>query len=84
LIGLHLRRRQLELDPNKKTGETVMFDDDGVRRPTGHEVGMKLDTMSVEELNERIEMLKGEIARLEQAIATRNKVRSEADSLFKL
>jgi uncharacterized small protein (DUF1192 family) len=60
-----------------------MFDDDQVKRPKGHEVGMPIDTMSVEELNQRIELLKGEIARLEQAIAARNKTRSEADSLFK-
>jgi uncharacterized small protein (DUF1192 family) len=45
---------------------------------------MLIDTMSVEELEERIGLLKAEIARLEQAIAARNKTRSEAESLFKL
>jgi uncharacterized small protein (DUF1192 family) len=60
-----------------------MFDDDQVKRPSGHEVGMPIDTMSVEELKERIGMLKAEIARLEQAIDARQKTRSEADSLFK-
>lgn len=61
-----------------------MFGDDEVQKPKGHEVGMPIDTMSVEELQERIGLLKQEIARLEQAITARNKVRSEADSLFKL
>lgn len=61
-----------------------MFDDDAVKKPRGHEVGMPIDTMSVEELQERIAMLKAEIARLEQAIAARQKTRSEAESLFKL
>ena len=61
-----------------------MFGDDEAKKPRGHEVGMPIDTMSVEELEERIAMLKAEIARLEQAIAARQKVRSEADSLFKL
>ncbi|MBL8591540.1 MAG: hypothetical protein ABS35_11850 [Kaistia sp. SCN 65-12] len=61
-----------------------MFDDDEVKKPRGHEVGMPIDTMSVEELEERISLLKGEIGRLEQAIAARNKTRSEAESLFKL
>ncbi len=61
-----------------------MFDDDQSKRPRGHEVGMPIDTMSVEELNERIALLKAEIARLEQAIGAREKTRSEADSLFKL
>jgi len=60
-----------------------MFGDDEVKKPKGHEVGMPIDTMSVEELEERIGMLKAEIARLEQAIAAREKVRNEADSLFK-
>ncbi len=61
-----------------------MFGDDEAKKPRGHEVGMPIDTMSVEELEERIGMLRAEIARLEQAIAARQKVRSEADSLFKL
>lgn len=59
-----------------------MFDDE-IKRPKGHEVGMPIDTMSVEELGDRIELLKQEIARLEAAIAGRQKTRSEADSLFK-
>lgn len=59
-----------------------MFDDE-IKRPTGHEVGMPIDTMSVEELNDRIALLKGEIVRLEQAIGKKQKTRSEADSLFK-
>lgn len=60
-----------------------MFDDDEVKKPQGHEVGMPIDTMSVEELEERIAMLRGEIARLEQAIAARKNTRAAADSLFK-
>jgi uncharacterized small protein (DUF1192 family) len=60
-----------------------MFDDDQIKRPKGHEVGMPIDTMSVEELGDRIELLKQEIARLEAAISARQKTRSEADSLFK-
>jgi uncharacterized small protein (DUF1192 family) len=59
-----------------------MFDDE-IKRPKGHEVGMPIDTMSVEELNDRITLLKTEIARLEQAIGAKQKTRSEADSLFK-
>ena len=60
-----------------------MFDDDEVKRPKAHEVGMPIETMSVEELNDRISLLKQEIARLEQAIAARQQTRNEADSLFK-
>ena len=60
-----------------------MFDDDEVKKPKIHEVGMPIDTMSVEELNDRIALLRGEIARLEAAIAARKQTKSEADSLFK-
>ena len=61
-----------------------MFDDDAVKKRRGHEVGMPIETMAVEELEERSAMLNAEIARLQQAIAAREKTRSEAESLFKL
>jgi len=61
-----------------------MFDDEPVKKPKGHEVGMPIDTMSVEELTDRIAMLEAEIARLQAAIAARQKTRSAADALFKL
>jgi uncharacterized small protein (DUF1192 family) len=61
-----------------------MFDEDEVKKPKVHEVGMPIDTMSVGELEERIELLREEIGRLEQAIAARRNTRAAADSLFKL
>ena len=61
-----------------------MQDDDPVRKPRTHEVGMPLDAMSVDELTMRIGMLEAEIARLKVAIDSRRKTRSTADSLFKL
>ena len=42
-----------------------------------------LGPMSVDELNERIETLKGEIARIEQHLADTARHRSAADELFK-
>ena len=60
-----------------------MFDDEPVRKKLGHEVGMPIDSMSVEELEARIGLLEGEITRLREAIAARQKTRSEADSLFR-
>lgn len=53
------------------------------RRPKAHEVGMVLDAMGVEELAARIALLRDEIARLERAMAERQKTRSAAESLFK-
>lgn len=61
-----------------------MFDDNEVRKPRTHEVGMPIDTMSVAELEERIGLLRSEIARLEQAIAARQQTRAAADSMFRL
>ena len=61
-----------------------MFDDEPVKKAKGHEVGMPIDTMSVEELGERIDMLRSEIVRLEAAVAARKQTKAAADSLFKL
>lgn len=61
-----------------------MFDDEEVRKPKAHEVGMPIDTMSVDELNVRIAMLEAEIARLKEAIAARQKTKAAADSIFKI
>ena len=59
------------------------MDEDDRKKPIAHEVGMPIDTMSVEELSQRIALLEAEIARLRQAIAARQQSRSVADSLFK-
>jgi len=60
-----------------------MFDDDEVKKPKAHEVGMPIETMSVDELNERIGLLRDEIARLEAAVEARKKTKDAAASLFK-
>ena len=60
-----------------------MFDDDEVKKPKGHEVGMPIDKMSVDELTDRIAILESEIARLRAAIAARQKSRNDANSVFK-
>lgn len=60
-----------------------MFEDEKRKVPKGHEVGMPIDSMSVYELKERIEMLRAEIMRLETAVAARQQTRAAADSVFK-
>ena len=42
-----------------------------------------LDPLSIDELQERIELLKAEIERVEQHMAAASKHRSAADELFK-
>ena len=46
-------------------------------------VKQDLGPLSVGELNERVELLKGEIARVEQHLAETERHRSAADELFK-
>jgi len=60
-----------------------MFDDDLPKKPKGHDIGMLLDAMSVEELTDRIGLLEAEIARLKLAIEAKKKSRDAAASVFK-
>lgn len=59
-----------------------MFDEE-IKKPKGHEVGMPIDTMSMQELNERIALLEDEIRRLREAINDRGATRKAADAAFK-
>ncbi len=59
-------------------------DEDRVKKLAPHEVGMPIDVMSIEELQQRIGLLEAEIGRLKAAIAAKQSTRSAADSLFKL
>jgi uncharacterized small protein (DUF1192 family) len=63
------------------------FDDDpfGAPRktPATHEIGQPLDALSAPELQERIELLKAEIARLEAAIKARQATKDAASAFFK-
>ena len=54
------------------------------KKPSAHEVGMPLDTISLGELQQRIELLEGEIGRLRAAIEARHQTRSAAESFFNL
>jgi uncharacterized small protein (DUF1192 family) len=58
-------------------------DDDRPKKKIAHEIGQELALLSVEELGERIGLLKGEIERLEQARAKKQASRSVADQFFK-
>lgn len=53
------------------------------KRPVQHEVGMVLDALSVEELEDRITLLEGEIERLRKAIAAKGSSRQAAEAAFK-
>ena len=54
-----------------------------VKKKPAHEIGQLLDTLSVGELGERIELLKEEIARLASARDAKAASKMAADAFFK-
>jgi uncharacterized small protein (DUF1192 family) len=65
----------------------AIFDEEpasGVKRKLAHEIGQNVDDLSAPELNERIELLRIEIARLEKAIEARQATRAAAAAAFKV
>ncbi|WP_375312589.1 DUF1192 domain-containing protein [Bradyrhizobium sp. A5] len=58
-------------------------DDDRPRRKISHDIGQDLSLLSVEELTERVTLLKAEIARLEEAATKKRASRDAANSVFK-
>lgn len=58
-------------------------DDDRPKKKTQHEIGQDLSLLSLEELRDRIELMKSEIARLEIAMTSKQASRQTADQFFK-
>ena len=58
-------------------------EDDKPKKKINHELGQDLTLLSVEELRDRIDLLKTEIARLEADIKSKQASRSAAEIFFK-
>jgi uncharacterized small protein (DUF1192 family) len=58
-------------------------DDDRPRKKISHEIGQDLSLLSLEELTERIALLKSEIERLEAASAKKRASKDAASAFFK-
>jgi uncharacterized small protein (DUF1192 family) len=58
-------------------------EDDRPKKKIAHEIGQDLSLLSLNELQERIELLRDEIRRLELAIAGKQASRGVADQFFK-
>jgi uncharacterized small protein (DUF1192 family) len=58
-------------------------EDDRPKKKIVHEIGQDLALLSIEELEERIALLKEEIGRLQANIANKQGSRSVADQFFK-
>ena len=61
----------------------MIGDDDLPKKQIQHALGQDLSRLSVSDLNERISLLKAEIARLEQAKTLKEASRTTADQFFK-
>ena len=61
----------------------LLDDDDRPRPKVTHEIGQDLALLSVQELEARIALLRGEIERLEADIARKRSTRATADQFFK-
>jgi uncharacterized small protein (DUF1192 family) len=53
-------------------------------KPAAHELGQDLSTLSIAEIDERVEVLKREIARLEEARGRKAASKDAASAFFKL
>ena len=58
-------------------------EEDRPKKKLAHEIGQDLTLLSVKELDERVALLKEEIARLEADKVTKQAQRSAADQFFK-
>lgn len=58
-------------------------DEDRPRKKITHEIGQDLSLLSIEELNERVQLLSDETERLRAASASKQASRSAADKFFK-
>lgn len=57
-------------------------DDERKRRPASHTVGEALDDLSLVELDERLVLLRSEIARIEAAASAKRSAHESASSVF--
>ena len=61
----------------------AIFDDEPSKKRRPHEIGQDLSLLSVDELSERIAMLRDEITRLEEERAAKGATKSAAEALFR-
>ena len=60
-----------------------ILDEELPRKKKAHEIGEELAALSLDELDERIEMLRSEILRIEAAIKAKRASATAADAFFK-
>lgn len=68
---------------NMEADMPAIDDDERPKKKIAHEIGQDLTLLSIGELNERIALLRDEIARLEADIKSKQASKSAADLFFK-
>jgi uncharacterized small protein (DUF1192 family) len=58
-------------------------DDDRPKKKIAHEIGQDLSLLSVEELGQRVQLMREEIGRLEADMTQKRSKRAAADQFFK-
>ena len=61
----------------------AMFDEEAPKKKLAHEIGEDLSKLSLDELADRIEVLKAEIARIEAVLEAKKASATAAESFFK-
>lgn len=61
----------------------MIFDEEKPKKPAGHQLGGDLSALSAEELQNRIELLRTEIERLDAERIRKEAGKRAADSFFK-
>ena len=61
----------------------AIFEEEAPKKKLAHEIGEDLSKLSLDELAVRVELLKAEIARLEEAAAKKRASADVASSFFK-
>jgi uncharacterized small protein (DUF1192 family) len=62
---------------------SLFSDDDKPRKPLVHEIGQDISALSVAELEQRLQVLNAEIARLDEMRGKKTASRVAAESFFK-
>jgi uncharacterized small protein (DUF1192 family) len=61
----------------------ALFDEEPLKKPKKHEIGQDLSLLSVDELRERITVLRAEIDRLEAELEAKGATKNAAEALFR-
>lgn len=62
---------------------SLFAEDDAVKKPSPHEIGQDLGMLSLRDIDERIEILRAEITRLEAARSRKDATKAAADAFFR-